>query len=258
MPQHILICRLGRVPYAPAWALQRQIQTRLVEAKRAEPPRSIPHVILEVEHPPVYTLGKSGNPEHLLATEAELAAQGATFHHIDRGGDITYHGPGQLVVYPILDLDRFTPDIHRYLRELEEAVIRSCADFGVPAERVAGRTGVWVPADEWGGERKICAMGIRCSRWVTMHGLALNINTDLSFFSRIIPCGIVNRDVTSLAREAGHAVDEGRVAERLEAHFAERFNATIDVSDGAGAYDILASFLGQSLDPELAPDLLSR
>ena len=258
MSQHLLICRLGRVPYAPAWALQRQIQARLVEAKRADPPRSIPHVVLEVEHPPVFTLGKSGNPDHLLATEAELAARGATFHHIDRGGDITYHGPGQLVVYPILDLDRFSPDIHRYLRELEEAVMRTCADFGVSADRVAGRTGVWVPADERGGERKICAMGIRCSRWVTMHGLALNVNTDLSFFSQIVPCGIVNRDVTSLAREAGQEVDETQVADRLETHLAERFGATYEVHDGPTAFDVLAVFLGHDLDPELAPDLLSR
>ncbi len=258
MRQHLLICRLGRVPYAPAWALQRQLQSRLVEAKRADPPRSIPHVVLEVEHPPVFTLGKSGNPAHLLASEAELKARGATFHHIDRGGDITYHGPGQLVVYPILDLDRFSPDIHRYLRDLEEAVIRTCADFGVMADRVAGRTGVWLPADEHGGERKICAMGIRCSRWVTMHGLALNVNTDLSFFSQIVPCGIVNRDVTSLARETGQGVDQTRVAERLEAHMAERLGASLEVQSGPEAFAVLASYLGQSLDPELVPDVLSR
>ncbi len=181
-------------------------------AKRQEPPQRIPHVFLLVEHPPVYTLGKNGRLDHLLLSEEALRARGAEFFHIDRGGDITFHGPGQLVGYPILDLDRFFTDIHRYLRELEETIIRTCADYGLQAGRVAGRTGVWIGPDARGPERKICAMGIRCSRWVTMHGFAFNLNTDLRFFSYIVPCGIADRGVTSLAAELDRPVDEARCA----------------------------------------------
>ncbi|MEZ4702648.1 MAG: lipoyl(octanoyl) transferase LipB [Rhodothermales bacterium] len=258
MPEHVIVCRLGRVPYAPAWDLQKRLQAVLVAAKRAEPARRIPHVMLEVEHPPVFTLGKSGNRDHLLASETELEERGATFYHIDRGGDITFHGPGQFVGYPILDLDRFSPDIHLYLRNLEEAIIRTCADFGVVCDRVPGRTGVWLPADARAGERKICAMGIRCSRWVTMHGFALNMNTDLSFFSHIVPCGIVNRDVTSLAWETGAAVDETAVASAVEAHLFNLLGATIEVHSEAAAIDALTDFLGTELPEPLAEALHSR
>ena len=217
------------MPYREAWALQQRLQDELVAAKRAGPPRALPHAVLVVEHPPVYTLGKSGDAANLLASEAELARLGATFVPVDRGGDITFHGPGQVVVYPILDLDRlYTPegeslhDLHRYLRELEEVVIRTCAAWGVTADRVAGRTGVWVGPDARGDERKVCAMGVRCSRWVTMHGLALNVTTDLGWFDRIVPCGIDDRGVTSLARESDRPPAFDAVADQLLVHLADR------------------------------------
>ena len=227
-PAPALVCDLGRVGYGEAWELQRRLQARLVAAKRDEPPRALPHVVLAVEHPPVFTLGKSGDAAHLLASPAELAARGATYVETDRGGDITFHGPGQLVVYPILDLDRLaTPegeplrDLHRYLRALETATIRTCADWGVAAGRVAGRTGVWVGPDARGDERKVCAMGVRCSRWVTMHGLALNVDPDLAWFDLIVPCGIDDRGVTSLARESSRHVERADVAAALLGHLTE-------------------------------------
>ena len=227
------VVRLGRVAYRDAWALQAALQAQLVAAKRADPPREIPHTILVVEHPPVYTLGKSGDASHLLASADELRRLGAELVPVDRGGDITFHGPGQLVVYPILDLDRLaTPegeplrDLHRYLRQLEEAVIRTCADWGVPAGRVHGRTGVWVDIDS-GDERKVCAMGVRCSRWVTMHGLALNVTTDLGWFGRMVPCGIADRGVTSLERESGRSATFAAVADRLLEHLGDRLAVTL-------------------------------
>lgn len=232
---------LGRVAYREAWAWQRALQTGLVAAKRSggPPPR---HAVLVVEHPPVFTLGAGADASNVLATEADLAAAGADLMAVDRGGDVTFHGPGQLVVYPILDLDRLaTPegeplrDLHRYLRELEEAVVRTCAAFGVAAGRVDGRTGVWVGPDARGAERKVCAMGVRCSRWVTMHGLALNVTTDLAWFDRIVPCGIADRGVTSLAAETG-AEPEADVVERtLLAHLADRLSLDAAVARGAGA-----------------------
>ena len=168
LPHAATVYRLGRVAYREAWAVQQRLQGRLVAAKRADPPQRMPHAVLVVEHPPVFTIGKSGDPANVVASAAELAARGAEVVPVDRGGDVTFHGPGQLVVYPILDLDRLhTPegeslhDLHRYLRELEEAVIRTCADWGVEAGRVAGRTGVWVGPDARGDERKVCAMGVR-------------------------------------------------------------------------------------------------
>lgn len=222
------------MPYREAWALQQRLQDELVAAKRADPPRALPHTVLVVEHPPVYTLGKSGDAANLLASEAELDRLGATFVPVDRGGDITFHGPGQVVVYPILDLDRlYTPegeslhDLHRYLRELEEAVIRTCAEWEVTADRVAGRTGVWVGPDARGDERKVCAMGVRCSRWVTMHGLALNVTTDLGWFDRIVPCGIDDRGVTSLARESDRPATFDAVADRLLVHLGDRLGLAL-------------------------------
>ncbi|MEM1093466.1 MAG: lipoyl(octanoyl) transferase LipB [Bacteroidota bacterium] len=223
----IVAVHLGRSAYEPTWALQRQIQQRLIQAKRASPPEALPHVLLMVEHPHVYTLGKSGDASNLLLSEQELAARGAQYVPIDRGGDITYHGPGQLVGYPLLDLDRFFNDIHRYIRCLEDAVIRTCAEYAVQADRVAGRTGVWVGPDARGDERKICAIGIRCSRWVTMHGFAFNINTDLDYFEYIVPCGISDRGVTSLAAEVGHPIDEQQARARIAHHLAEVFGARL-------------------------------
>lgn len=255
--QHLVVCSLGRVDYKMAWDLQRQIQARLIRAKRSEPPESIPHVLLLVEHPPVYTLGKSGDKSNLLLSEDALARYSADFHQIDRGGDITFHGPGQIVGYPILDLDRFFTDVHRYLRELEETIIRTCADFGVRGDRFTGRTGVWVGPDQRGVERKICAMGIRCSRWVTMHGFALNVNTDLSYFNHINPCGITDRGATSLTAELGRTIDEAVVADAVVGHFAQRFGTSLDWLSGEDAPLFLEQFIERAA-ADVAWDHLSR
>lgn len=228
--------------YEPAWDLQRRIQNRLVADKRSANPTRPDHVMLLVEHPPVFTLGKSGDRANLLATDAELSAEGASFVPIDRGGDITYHGPGQLVGYPILDLDRYYTDIHRYLRELEDVVIRTCRDFGLAADRVDGRTGVWI-TDPPGNERKICAMGIRCSRWVTMHGFALNVNTNLAHFNMIVPCGITDRGVTSMAAESGHPVDMQEVEDAIARHFGVIFASDIRILAPRDAKAYLAAYL---------------
>ena len=222
------VVRLGRAPYREVWALQQRLQDRLVAAKRATPPEAVPHAVVVVEHGPVVTVGKSGDLANVVATEAELARRGVEVVRVDRGGDVTLHAPGQLVVYPVLDLDRLrTPegeplrDLHRYLRELEEAVVRTCADWGVEAGRVAGRTGVWVGPDGRGPERKVCAMGVRCSRWVTLHGLALNVDPDLGLFDLIVPCGIADRGVTSLAAEDVRTT-VADVADRLLGHLGDR------------------------------------
>jgi len=249
LPLPLAVCHLGRVDYEPAWALQRRVQERLIAAKRDAEPDPPPGVLLVVEHPPVFTLGKSGRREHLLADAAALAARGATFVPVDRGGDITYHGPGQVVVYPILDLDRLRypdggrgTDIHRYLRELEEAVVLTCTDYGLDARRVPGRTGVWIGPDAHGPERKVCAFGVRCSRWVTMHGLALNVDPDLSYFGLIVPCGIADRGVTSLAAEAETPVDAAETTRRLLRHLADRFGAALTEHSDVAADNFLARY----------------
>ena len=243
--EEIVVCHLGRLAYEPAQALQERIQERLITAKRAEPPERVPHVLLLLEHPPVYTLGKSGDAENLLVSEERLEAFDATFHRIGRGGDVTFHGPGQLVAYPLFDLDRFFTDLGRYLRTLEELIIRTCAEFDVKGIRVDGRTGVWVGPDARGLERKICAMGVRCSRWVTMHGFALNVTTDLDYFDHIVPCGIDDRGVTSLAEEtdASLAVDDvrGPIAE----HFADLFDTEVTERHGADARAFLRAMAGE-------------
>lgn len=174
------------------------------------------------EHPHVYTLGKSGKPEHLLLDEAGLKEKKAVYYPVNRGGDITYHGPGQIVCYPVLDLDNFFTDIHLYMRTLEEAVILTLADFGIAAGRSKGFTGVWLDADT-DKARKICAMGVRCSRWVTMHGLAFNVNTNLEYFKYIVPCGIDDKDVTSMEKELGQNVDINKVKEILKQHISVLF-----------------------------------
>jgi lipoyl(octanoyl) transferase len=174
------------------------------------------------EHPHVYTLGKSGKAEHLLLDEQGLKDKNAVYYPINRGGDITYHGPGQLVCYPILDLDNFFTDIHLYLRTLEEAIILTLAHYGLKGERYPGYTGVWLDADNERA-RKICAMGVRCSRWVTMHGLAFNVNTDLDYFKNIVPCGIDDKAVTSMELELGSKVDINEVKEILKQHIAVLF-----------------------------------
>lgn len=201
----------GLIGYKEAWEKQEQIFKQTLDVKVAnrdlqeEKQIPTPNHIIVCEHPHVYTLGKSGKPENLLANESQLKLSNAEYFEINRGGDITYHGPGQLVVYPILDLDNFFTDIHKYLRFLEEAVIRTLAHYGVKGERFDGYTGVWIGMDS-PNQRKICAMGVRASRWVTMHGLALNINTDLSYFNQIVPCGIHDKAVTSLSNEIGKKI----------------------------------------------------
>jgi lipoyl(octanoyl) transferase len=191
--------------------------------QRDQPDSAVPNnYFLYVEHPHVYTLGKSGSLDNLLLDETGLEKKEATFYKINRGGDITYHGPGQVVGYPILDLDQFSPDIHLYLRNIEEAVIRLCADYGIKGERFEKYTGVWIEPGT-PQERKICAIGVKTSRWVSMHGFALNVNTNLDYFGNIVPCGIVNKDVTSLQRELGREMDMAEVKQKLLAHFGKIF-----------------------------------
>ncbi len=234
--RRVVVERLGLTDYEATWAYQEQLLAATVTAKTGNrqaveanlPPTPTPNYLLLCQHPHVYTLGKSGKPEHLLLSEAELSTHGATFHRINRGGDITYHGPGQLVGYPILDLDNFFTDIHRYLRVLEEAVIRTLAEYGLAAGRIAGLTGVWLDFEENAPRpRKICAMGVKCSRWVTMHGFALNVNTDLAYFDHIVPCGITDKAVTSLQAELGYAVLVTEVENRLLPHLAALLEAEL-------------------------------
>lgn len=217
----------GLLDYQQAWDKQEQIfaQTIAIKTKnRNEPEQQIttPNYLCFVEHPHVYTLGKSGKPENLLLDEQGLIDKNATYYKINRGGDITYHGPGQIVGYPILDLDHFFTDIHLYLRTLEEAVILTLKDYGIAAGRYPGFTGVWIDADNHKA-RKICAMGVRCSRWVTMHGFAFNVNTDLAYFKNIVPCGIDDKDVTSMERELGKSVDIAAIKTVLKNHIAQLF-----------------------------------
>ncbi|MFD1771761.1 lipoyl(octanoyl) transferase LipB [Sphingobacterium suaedae] len=216
----------GLVDYQEAWDRQEAVFARTLAAKQEnrlqETDLPTPNHLIFTEHPHVYTLGKSGHPEYLLLDEDGLKANHATFYKINRGGDITYHGPGQIVGYPILDLDNFFTDIHLYLRTLEEAIIRTCADYGIVAGRYEGFTGVWIDAANERA-RKICAMGVRASRWVTMHGFAFNVNADLRYFGHIIPCGIDDKDVTSLERELGKKLDMEEVKAKLKQHIAELF-----------------------------------
>jgi lipoyl(octanoyl) transferase len=244
---------LGHISYQEAWDYQFQLQKQLIDHKLAarkraervvemigetpsvfltsamtiepilEPEQS--HYLLFCEHNPVYTLGKSGSLTHLLLNEAELAEKGVEFFKINRGGDITYHGPGQITGYPIFDLDCFFTDVHKYVRFLEEVVIRAMAEYGLVGMRIAGYTGVWLEGDGEKPKRKISAIGVHLSRWVTMHGFAFNINTDLSYFTNIVPCGIADDDkaVTSLSAELGKKIDIEEVKDTLKRHFAELF-----------------------------------
>ena len=217
---------LGLVDYKEAWDLQESLFAETIALKIArrngETDEPTKNHILICEHPHVYTLGKSGNENHFLLNEKTLALHNATYYKINRGGDITYHGPGQLVVYPILDLDYFFSDIHKYLRYLEEAVIQTIATYGVVGERMDGLTGVWIEPNT-PRERKICAFGVKCSRWVTMHGIGFNINTDLTYFNHIIPCGIEDKSVTSLQKELGRPVDFEEVSTILKEKLASLF-----------------------------------
>jgi lipoyl(octanoyl) transferase len=229
--QHVLFQDLGTMDYKSAWDYQEKLmQTNLSIKKASEEPGSLPsttNYLLFVQHPPVYTLGKSGKIEHVLINEQDRQGKGIEFYQTNRGGDITFHGPQQIVGYPILDLEKFYTDIGRYLRELEEVIIRTLADYGIKAGRSKGETGVWIEPEVKGKERKICAMGVRCSRWITMHGFALNVNTDLNYFNFIIPCGIQNKKVTSLREELGREVPIEEVKTRLKHHFEEVFNVLI-------------------------------
>lgn len=229
MNKQVIFQDWGLRDYQSAWDAQEELLAatvaRKVQNRQAAVEEQLPtnNYLLFVQHPPVFTLGKSGKPEHLLEDEQKLEQLGIQYYKINRGGDITYHGPGQLVGYPILDLDNFRPDIHWYMRTLEEAIIRTCADYGLDAGRIPGMTGVWLDHVEQKNPRKICAMGVKASRWVTMHGFALNVNNDLAFFEYIVPCGLEGKEVTSLAKELGHLLDFQEVSQRLKAHLANLF-----------------------------------
>ena len=233
---------LGIIPYQEAWdyqerLLQRnvaiksehrkeQIEAGILEANQplvAGKELATQHFLLFCEHPSVYTLGKSGSMDHVLLSDADMAEREIQFFKTNRGGDITFHGRDQVVGYPIFDLEKFYTDIGRYLRELEEVIILTLKDYGIRGERSAGETGVWIEPSIPGKERKICAMGVRCSRWITMHGFALNVNTDLSYFNHIIPCGIQNKQVTSIEKELGYKVDMEEVKARIQYYFEQVF-----------------------------------
>lgn len=222
MLQTVFFQDLGKMEYRQAWDLQEELLRQNILCKTEG--KETTHHLLFVEHPPVYTLGKSGKREHVLIGEEEMREKQIEFYQTNRGGDITYHGPGQLVGYPIFDLERFYTDIGRYLRELEEVIILTLANYGLKAERSKGETGVWLDPDVPGRARKICAMGVRCSRWVTMHGFALNVKTDLSYFGHIVPCGIVDKSVTSLEQELGYPPDEKEVKQRVKKNFETVFS----------------------------------
>jgi lipoyl(octanoyl) transferase len=220
----------GLLDYQKAWEHQDTIfeKTVALKTKNRTEGTSLPtpNSLIFCEHPHVYTLGKSGKPENLLLSDQGLIEKQATYYKINRGGDITYHGPGQIVGYPILDLDNFFTDIHLYLRTLEEAVILTLKDYKISAGRYPGFTGVWLDADN-DKARKICALGVRCSRWVTMHGFAFNVNTDLDYFNNIVPCGIDDKDVTSMQKELGYALDMDAVKDRLKTHIADLFQMNL-------------------------------
>ena len=230
MNKNVKFIDWGLRDYQLAWDQQEQIfeQTIAVKTKNrtSEIQQDTPNFLVFCEHPHVYTLGKSGHPENLLLDEQGLAEKQATYYKINRGGDITYHGPGQIVGYPILDLDNFFTDIHRYLRMLEEAVILTLKDYGIEAGRYPGFTGVWLDADN-DRARKICAMGVRCSRWVTMHGFAFNVNADLDYFKNIVPCGIDDKAVTSMQAELGRQLDIDVVKSKLKQHIADLFEMNL-------------------------------
>lgn len=226
MNKKVFVQDLGQKDYKETWDYQEELFKSIIDRKiqnrNENESVQTDNYLLFVEHPHVYTLGKSGSPLHLLLSEQKLKEINATFYKINRGGDITYHGPGQLVAYPILDLDNFFTDIHKYLRLLEESVIQTLKEYGIESGRVDGLTGVWIDGDT-PDARKICAMGVKSSRWVTMHGIGFNISTDLNYFSHIVPCGIEDKSVTSLQRELGREVSVQEVKEILLEKMAEQF-----------------------------------
>ncbi len=217
--------------YKACWDYQELLFNQTIQQKILN--RNLPisenvvtkNYLLFVEHPNVFTLGKSGNEKNLLLTTAQLSEKKTDYYKINRGGDITYHGPGQIVAYPILDLDHFFTDIHKYLRLLEETIILTLKEYGLESGRIKGETGVWIDADNILKARKICAMGVRCSRWVTMHGWGFNVNSDLNYFNNIIPCGIKDKEVTSLNKELGRQIDVIEIKEKLKCNFLKLFEA---------------------------------
>jgi lipoyl(octanoyl) transferase len=221
---------LGLKDYKEAWDYQADLFNSILAIKANNRTRSedeqktTDNYLLFCEHPHVYTLGKSGKEDNLLVNTEDLNAIGATFYHINRGGDITYHGPGQLVCYPVIDLDNFFTDIHKYMRLLEESVIQTLGEFSIAAGRVTGLTGVWVDVDQPEKARKICAMGVKSSRWVMMHGLALNVNSDLTYFDNIVACGIQDKAVTSMNKELGYDLDFAEVSTVLKTKLSEQFD----------------------------------
>ena len=232
--QKVKYINLGLIDYKEAWAYQEKLFQAIIDVKRANrkreneglPTEQTQSKLIFCEHPHVFTLGKSGKQAHLLVNEEELVKKGAKFYKINRGGDITYHGPGQLVGYPIFDLDHFFTDIHKYLRYLEEAVILTLKEYNIKAGRIKGATGVWLDWDN-PKARKICALGVRSSRWVTMHGFAFNVNSELDYFSNIIPCGINDKAVTSLKKELGREVDLNEVIIKIKRHLEQLFEMTL-------------------------------
>jgi lipoyl(octanoyl) transferase len=214
----VLFCRLGTVDYAAAHRLQKQLQAKRIAGE-------VPDTVLLLEHPPVLTMGRSAKEQHIIAQPHVLEAQGISVHEVGRGGDVTYHGPGQLVAYPIIDLKPDRRDVRKYMWSLEEAMIRTCKEFGLSATRIGGLNGAWI------GDRKVGAVGVRISRWVTMHGLALNANSDLSHYELIVPCGIQDKAVTSISAELGRTIGVPDVADPLARHFAELYDAEVEWRD---------------------------
>ena len=232
MNKEVKLINKGLIDYKECWDYQTQIFEGIIQKKilirKGEAKDEITNnYFIFCEHPHVYTLGKTGEKRNLLLNDTLLKAKGASFYHINRGGDITYHGPGQIVGYPIFDLDNFFTDINKYLRLLEEAIILTLKDYGIESGRVDGLTGVWIDGDNPIKARKICALGVKLSRWVTMHGFAFNINTDLEYFNNIVPCGISDKSVTSLEKELGQPQDITEVQNKILAHFKQLFDFTI-------------------------------
>jgi lipoyl(octanoyl) transferase len=243
--QQVIFRDLGNMEYKEAWDYQESllkentrkkslvfsresvVSSQDSELRTLNSELSTQHYLLFVEHPPVYTLGKSGNIENVLMSEEQLEENGIQFFRTNRGGDITFHGDQQIVGYPILDLEKFYTDIGKYLRNLEEVIIQTMADYGLKGARSSGETGVWLDPHISGRERKICAMGVRTSRWITMHGFAFNVNTDLSYFNNIIPCGIQNKQVTSLEKELGMKIDFEEAKERVKKNFEKVFEVVL-------------------------------
>lgn len=240
----VILQDLGVRPYKQVWDYQENLLQQKIKAKQNGILKN--DYLLFVEHNPVFTLGKNGKEKNLLVNEIFLSQKGIEYFHINRGGDITFHGPEQLVGYPILDLDNYKSDLGWYLRSLEEVIILTIKEYGLQGERSKGETGVWLDASIKGKERKICAMGIRCSRWVTMHGFALNVNVDLNYFNFITPCGIADKKVTSIEKEIGHKVSMDEVKQKLVKNFELIFDAEINRQEDNSKHTIKEEFTNSS------------